>query len=307
MISVLPIRMQFEPSARVDFAAIPGVTWRSALGARLRQDACITGKDDCAGCMARPGCVYGTVFDPAPDSQAPGLASELNNPPRPYVLLPRHQGGRFGPGRLLALDLVLMPGAFRHVDALVRACSRVKLGKAGMRLASCTVVPPGPSAELPFPDKAPAGGFPLKAPAVPASARIVIEQPVRLRVDNRYVGPDDFSFPIFMAALLRRISSLAGTSAELAGLDYRSMLDRITRDVRTRTVMLSWSDAARFSARQSRRVPLGGLVGEFTIEGALGESWPWLWAGQWTHVGKGVVMGLGRYRLESFPSRSLAS
>lgn len=27
--------------------------------------------------------------------------------------------------------------------------------------------------------------------------------------------------------------------------------------------------------------------------------WPYLWLGQWTHAGKGVVMGLGGYRIET--------
>ncbi|WP_420842151.1 CRISPR system precrRNA processing endoribonuclease RAMP protein Cas6 [Halorhodospira abdelmalekii] len=27
--------------------------------------------------------------------------------------------------------------------------------------------------------------------------------------------------------------------------------------------------------------------------------WPWVWLGQWLHVGKGAVMGMGRYRYAS--------
>ena len=43
---------------------------------------------------------------------------------------------------------------------------------------------------------------------------------------------------------------------------------------------------------------MGGLVGEFELSDiGLKPFWPYLWLGQWTHSGKGTVMGLGRYRL----------
>jgi len=42
---------------------------------------------------------------------------------------------------------------------------------------------------------------------------------------------------------------------------------------------------------------MGGLIGEIELDGAdLEPFWPYLWLGQWTHAGKGAVMGLGRYR-----------
>ena len=31
----------------------------------------------------------------------------------------------------------------------------------------------------------------------------------------------------------------------------------------------------------------------------LAEFWPYLWLGQWTHVGKGTSMGMGAYTIES--------
>jgi hypothetical protein len=43
---------------------------------------------------------------------------------------------------------------------------------------------------------------------------------------------------------------------------------------------------------------MGGLTGEITFaDSDLEPFWPWLWLGQWTHAGKGAVMGLGGYRL----------
>ena len=59
-----------------------------------------------------------------------------------------------------------------------------------------------------------------------------------------------------------------------------------------------WHEWTRYSARQDTLLQMGGLVGSFALPGAaLAPFWSCLWAGQWTHAGKGAVMGLGRYRL----------
>ena len=48
---------------------------------------------------------------------------------------------------------------------------------------------------------------------------------------------------------------------------------------------------------------MGGIVGSFVAEGpAIATLWPCLWLGQWTHLGKGCTMGLGRYALEPVSS-----
>jgi hypothetical protein len=40
---------------------------------------------------------------------------------------------------------------------------------------------------------------------------------------------------------------------------------------------------------------LGGLVGEWTLKGDLSPFIPYLFLGQWLHVGKNAVFGLGKY------------
>ena len=45
---------------------------------------------------------------------------------------------------------------------------------------------------------------------------------------------------------------------------------------------------------------MGGLIGtvELNMLG-LDVFWPYLWLGQWTHVGKGTSMGMGAYTIET--------
>ena len=60
-----------------------------------------------------------------------------------------------------------------------------------------------------------------------------------------------------------------------------------------------WQKGERTSHSQGRRVPMCAIVGEFHLRGGIDPLWPWLWTGQWTHIGKSAVMGLGRYELEA--------
>ena len=59
-----------------------------------------------------------------------------------------------------------------------------------------------------------------------------------------------------------------------------------------------WLDLERYSSRQERRLPMGGLRGRVTYRGELGPFLPLLVWGRFTHVGKYAVMGNGGYEIE---------
>jgi hypothetical protein len=43
---------------------------------------------------------------------------------------------------------------------------------------------------------------------------------------------------------------------------------------------------------------MGGLIGSVQMDmQGLEDFWPYLWLGQWTHVGKGTSMGMGAYSI----------
>ncbi len=57
---------------------------------------------------------------------------------------------------------------------------------------------------------------------------------------------------------------------------------------------LRWDDYARFSNRQKKKVPMGGLVGQCSFVSDLPYLEKWLKCAELVHVGKGAAMGLGR-------------
>ena len=53
-------------------------------------------------------------------------------------------------------------------------------------------------------------------------------------------------------------------------------------------------DLVRWSSRQQEEVEMRGVYGELILPEGPGDLWPLLAAAQWTHLGKGTIMGLGQ-------------
>jgi len=152
-------------------------------------------------------------------------------------------------------------------------------------------------------------GTPLRPrpPAVPqlppppaGRCRLVFETPVRVRHENRLMGPKAFRFRGLFASLLRRLSLLQHLHSDTPmAADFRALVQRAV-PIEPLARQLRWFEWTRYSSRQRTEMQMGGLLGwvEFTATDLL-PFWPWLALGQWLHVGKGTTMGLGRYCLEN--------
>jgi len=112
------------------------------------------------------------------------------------------------------------------------------------------------------------------------------------------MGAEDFSFAGFFVNVLRRISMLSYFYTESPlHVDFKA-LAAAARVFPVRTSVVVWQDLTRYSTRQQTAMQMGGLLGRFELpRDGIEPFWPYLWLGQWTHVGKFTSMGLGRYRL----------
>jgi CRISPR/Cas system endoribonuclease Cas6 (RAMP superfamily) len=103
--------------------------------------------------------------------------------------------------------------------------------------------------------------------------------------------------------LLRRLSSLCyfHCGFELA-LDYHELI-RQAGEIQTIASELTWQEQSRFSTRQRTKILMGGLVGHVTYEAPCVQAMlpflPVLLLGQYVHVGKGTVMGMGKYTVRN--------
>ena len=138
----------------------------------------------------------------------------------------------------------------------------------------------------------------------PPDGKVTIEflTQTRLKHGERYVRVPEFH--ILFRRLLGRLSSLARfhCGAPL-NVDFRGLIEKAekVRLVRDETRWTRWE---RYSSRQDRRMEWEGIVGRATYDGDLEPFWPYLFFGQWTHVGKGATFGLGRYRLDREASKT---
>lgn len=282
-------RLRLRAQRAITWPRHAGPAWRGAFGHALRRRACITGAPDCAGCLFAARCAYPQVFETAPGS-APSFLQAYRDAPRPWVLRPENST-RTERGELVTLELNVFESGNRHLPLM-----SASLADAAQQGISDARVPLDPVA---FETLTP----PPEPPSSPASVHIVVETPIRVRRNREEVSARRFSPGDLLMPLLRRISQLRATHG-------RGPLDVDFKALRSSARSLHWHNPQwhdirehRYSSRQRRHVPITGVVGQAQLDtGNLDAWWPLLWTGQWTHVGKGAVMGMGAYRLKIFES-----
>lgn len=64
---------------------------------------------------------------------------------------------------------------------------------------------------------------------------------------------------------------------------------------------LVWQDWERYTSRQNQEMNLGGVVGRWYLKQVPAELLPFIYLGQWLHLGKETAFGLGKYQWTSEP------
>ncbi|MBK7543153.1 MAG: CRISPR system precrRNA processing endoribonuclease RAMP protein Cas6 [Candidatus Competibacteraceae bacterium] len=304
---VLPLavyRLDFTALDPVRLPAYAGSAWRGAFGHALKRLVCVTREPTCPPCLLYRSCIYPYLSETPTDPTA-GKLRKYPTAPHPYVLRPS-AGGSHSSGAAVGLEMVLFGQGNRHLPYVLHAFDRAVqrgIGPNAGRLELSQVAQQTPDGGWqpiyrPGEPLQPAPPFAPNPPPCPERLTVVLGTPLRLRQAEKLIGPDDFRFGALFSNLLRRISLLTTfhTDAPLAA-DFAG-LTRAAGAVRITTARLRWHDWTRYSSRQDALLQMGGLVGEFELSDiGLKPFWPYLWLGQWTHSGKGTVMGLGRYRL----------
>ena len=299
-------RLRFTAGEPLRLPAYAGSAWRGAFGHALKRLVCVTREPRCPDCLLYRSCAYPYLFETPPD---PAVAMLRKYPaaPHPFLLRPPADTRRpLTMGEETTLDLTLFGRGHRYLPYALHALSQAAARGVGAdrgRLALAEVAqqtaagwtsihqPDGPLTSLPPTISQP--------PPIPNRLTLVIETPLRLAVDNDHITPETFRFAHLLGSLLRRISLLVAFHADAPLTADYAGLARAAEDVPLAAMRLRWRDWTRYSSRQRTTVPMGGLVGAIELDSAgLEPFWPWLWLGQWTHAGKGAVMGLGGYRIE---------
>lgn len=306
-------RFSFRLRTALQLPAYAGSLLRGQFGAALRHVACMTGAPRCDGCSLLATCPYPAIFEtPAPTSHAMQRFSQV---PNPYVLEPPPLGTRqIAAHQQLSFSLVLIGDACRQLPLVVFALQRALQRGLGPPTARTS----GDLEEVAWQrgddawnpthyepvwqqgDQALASHSCVRALPPPSHAplRLVFHTPLRLQHQGKPLLPAALSPRKFIADLLRRITLLAEFHAAQPALipDVHELV--ALAETLEHHPKLSWQDWSRYSSRQQQTMTLGGAVGEWTFNGDLARLTPWLWLGQWLHVGKNATMGLGHYSLQ---------
>ena len=311
-VALVRYRLRFRSRSGTQPRGFLGSAWRGAFGHALRHTVCITGlPPSCDGCALLASCVYPRTFESRPPADAKKLKL-YPTAPNPYVLEPAGDGdAKDGDTKRAALHLGLTLFGPANDDAPTALQALQRAGRDGLtnaRVALDFVDAQaerfGADSEQWTPVQSADAGMAVvsaqepRVPPAPPVVRVQLLSPLRIRGGGRYVGPSEFNFRTFAANLLRRFSLLTYFFGQAPlEVDFAGLL-REAEGVPLEDVQLRWRELSRRSSRQRTTIQMGGLVGAFTVRGPqLALFWPCLWLGQWTHIGKGCTMGLGRYVL----------
>lgn len=304
----LPLaRYRLHCRALEDFSlpAYSGSAWRGLFGHALKQAVCVTRAPSCEPCLLYRNCVYSYVFETPPPVDTE-VMRKYPSVPHPYILMPEpDQSTRIKAGDELSVYLTLVAKANQHLPYLLHSFEQAGERGLGAGQGRFSVVALSQQQSADWVTIYRAGealqALPPVADSIPpcptGPVTIELVTPLRMRLKNREVTPQTFTFGALFSVLLRRISMLQQfhTDQPLV-LDFKG-LSIAAREVPLVASTLRWQDWSRYSSRQKTPVKMGGLVGEITLDGSeLAPFWPLLWVGQSVHVGKGTVMGLGYYR-----------
>ncbi len=297
-------------------AGFLGSAWRGAFGHALRRTVCITNLQSCEICSLVESCSYPNLFEPQ-ITIGTHRHPLFSRPPVPYVLEP-HDSKVDISSSTHNVGVILFGSAIKKFPDVVSAL-RIA-GKCGLT-GSCIRLHLkdvqfesfyGKTWEMIYEKDrflAPASIVSKwDAPLLNSSIRVKLISPLRIKFGNRLTSEERFTFRAFATSLLRRISLLlySATGTPLK-IDFNEVLQNAGR-IPFYKKNVVWHEWIRHSTRQNTKMKMGGLIGSFEVDHHNVRPFlPYLWLGQWTHLGKGCTMGLGRYTIEPIDGSALPS
>ena len=281
-----------------------GSTWRGVIGQNLQKLVCpFVQRPQPSECTIKAYCPYFQLFEQK--SSVPGFSSA----PRGYIFFSDQTEEN-----KLRLEITLFGTASRFVPALARAILRAQESGLGAGRVPFNIIrwaeilPGGETNPLLFDLEYLniCGPFPLyrwvesMSFSTKQREEITFVTPMRLRQKGKYLSRMDW--PFFFLTLVRRLEMLniIFNGQKLIGPDLWLELKKAFSQAHVVKDELYWKDLKRYSSRQNRKVPLGGLVGKVVVENTSSWWWRWWQMATLVHVGKGTNMGLGKVTFCSY-------
>ncbi len=292
-------------------------TLRGVFGRALRQQACLIGASKCQGCAMLAACPYPQLFEPQsvprPSNGQPALAPYAIETPFGNASQHPLANNRCQRGDLYSFDMVLMtPAAISQLPLIIAAWKQAFAKGVGKDDGKAELVQvehllADGSAVTIYSPQEPRLRHQRPIMAVPtfsSSEDVVLrlQTPLRIQQQGRLIREREMCASLFLRHLIRRVSfHVCAQQTDALSLDDIHQLNALADLVREGERQLTWCDWERYSSRQKQKMKLGGLVGHWQLLQVPSPLLPFIYLGQWLHVGKESAFGLGQYQWQSSP------
>lgn len=320
-LSINKLKVIIQTERELPLSFYLGSTWRGILGWQLKQLICpFSIRKDCQACLITEQCPYYLLLEKE-ETGPPGVFDV----PRGYIFYAPRQRFRHE----LVLEISLFGYCCKFLPALIQALALAQQQGLGKERTQFSIKEIQETIPGQTPSNFDLGQDILKQVQGPFSIsdwlgvdelrenqiyELKIKTPLRLRRKGKYLNSLDF--PFFFSSIARRLEALSAIFEEQEHLGkerWQSLqgqfasLDKLTRvngqisytyDPESYVEDVVWRDFKRYSNRQRKKVPMGGIVGNVQINTSQPWFGPWLKTAELIHVGKGAAMGLGRIEVK---------
>ncbi len=304
-IPIKTYRFYFATDSAVRLPRYPGSAWRGAFGHALKKTVCVVRNTPCNQCMLKSACAYSYVFETPPPADTEKMR-KYTAAPHPFVL--QFPVTASASDTIYTLHVILFGHGQRYFPYIVHALQTAGQDGIGghqqiFNLQKIEDIDRQGLNQIIYQNGELRPQQPADSPAIPTmpnQIEITFNAPLRIKQDNKNIASRQFTFGAFFGTLLRRISMISyfHTCTPLE-IDFAALTTQ-ARTIQFSSQQLHWHDWTRYSSRQQTEMNMGGVIGKATLDMQNLEAyWPYLWLGQWTHVGKGTSMGMGAYSIKS--------
>lgn len=291
-----------------------GNVFRSRFGYILRYIACIGSEQQCEKqCQFPERCVYSISFEtPVPDD-SPMLRGQPFAP-HPFVLQPPRTGQLdYAPGDTFTCNITLIGDAINLLPWIVLTFLEMGKRRIGLqgRRGQC---------HLDTVESLSAHGHDQTQTIFTAATEMLTDEGTVLRLDDvmhtaphntdeielAFLTPtsikvngkwtDNLTFEHLIRNLLRRIRFLSyfhcGEDLDIDAPALIAAAAAVSHHSR-----LNWLRKDRYSYRAEKSVPMGGFIGKVRFEGELEPFLPFIYLGEYLHIGHHTAFGFGQYRI----------
>jgi hypothetical protein len=302
------LRFTLAPEEPVRFTTFPGITIRGALCSVMKGLVCVARQTECRECYVQRRCAFARLFVSMPPEDAE-MMKLYPSAPHPFVLrYPDGWGRRAEYSRPFAFKMYLFGDAADTFPFVARTLERLQqtgLGRdrSGFTLQSTRVETYDGEEEVFLSGKGrPAEDLPAFGPQWEGSEKtgsrdlcLQFLTPVRVKRDGRPANP--LPFDALFANLCRRLSALAFFyGAGKLDWDFGRLVER-AGEVSTKRDETEWERFERYSGRQNRKMPFGGLLGAITYGDVPEELARIVRFGRLIGAGRHSAFGLGEYEV----------